>query len=519
MSSDNDKSVLIVDDDPTIRMLISHHLSKNKFKTYVAETANQGFEQLSSTNIDLVLCDVSMEEMDGFTFCKKVRENENYRMIPFVFVTAKDTLEDKSKALDAGGDDIITKPFDIEELIIKVRALIRRTDIYKLYGAKKDIEKKFEKTTSKVVLIDDNESLTKLFQYNLKHAGFECKIAENGEEGLKLIKNFQPDVIVSDISMPVMDGFKLRKALLEDPELKLIPFIFLSAKDEEQDLLDGYELDITDYVVKTAGPKVIVAKVSAIIRSLGKEREKVVSELQEAADVIRLKVIPDNYPEFKNFSIKHWHVPYRGVPGGDFIDYLKLDESHFAVVLGDVMGKKWGAWYFAYAYAGYVRSALRTVLETNDMDSPAKIIEKVNKSVYKDAKVSEVFTTLSMIILDNENMILKYSGAGDLPLLYKNNGSVSNIKSDGMLLGFAEKSQFEDCTIELGTNDTIIVTTDGLIETRNEQDEQYGTKNLRKLLSNGNNTEDILEIIKKDFNLFTKEKYEDDVTVIAIKTI
>ena len=271
MSSDDNKSVLIVDDDPTIRKLISHHLSKNNFKIFVAKSAKEGFEHLNNQNINLVLCDVSMDEMDGYTFCQKVRGNENHRMIPFVFVTAKTTLEDKSKAMDVGGDDIITKPFDVEELLIKVRSLIRRSDIYKMYGVKKELGETFEKTSSKIVLIDDNDSLAKLFQYSLNREGFDCEIAVNGETGLQLIKSFHPDVIVSDISMPVMDGFRLRKILLEDPELKLIPFIFLSARGEEQDLLDGYELDITDYVVKTAGPKVIVAKVSAIIKSLNKE--------------------------------------------------------------------------------------------------------------------------------------------------------------------------------------------------------------------------------------------------------
>lgn len=519
MSSDDSKSILIVDDDPTIRKLISHHLLKNNFKTHIAKSAKEGFEHLKNQNINLVLCDVSMDEMDGYTFCQKVRENENHRMIPFVFVTAKTTLEDKSKALDVGGDDIITKPFDVEELLLKVRSLIRRSDIYKMYGVKKELGEKFGKTSSKIVLIDDNDSLAKLFQYNLKRAGFDCEIADNGEAGLKLIKSFHPDVIVSDISMPVMDGFRLREILLEDPELKLIPFIFLSARGEEQDLLDGYELDITDYVVKAAGPKVIVAKVTAIIKSLSKERQKVVSELHQAADVMRVKVVPENYPEFEKFSIKHWHMPYRGIPGGDFIDYLQLDENHFAVVLGDVMGKKWGAWYFAFAYAGYVRSALRSVMEAGEINSPGKILTKVNKSVYKDAKVSEVFTTLSVLILDNKNMVLKYSGAGDLPLFYKNasDNSVSKIKSDGMLIGFAEDSKFEDSVIKLNLHDSIVVTTDGLIESKNENDEQYGIKNLSELLSRTKIEGDILIAVQKDFDEFTNEKYEDDVSLIVLR--
>ncbi|RKY98132.1 MAG: response regulator [Ignavibacteriae bacterium] len=519
MSSDDNKSVLIVDDDPTIRKLISHHLSKNNFKIFVAKSAKEGFEHLNNQNINLVLCDVSMDEMDGYTFCQKVRGNENHRMIPFVFVTAKTTLEDKSKAMDVGGDDIITKPFDVEELLIKVRSLIHRSDIYKMYGVKKELGETFEKTSSKIVLIDDNDSLAKLFQYSLNREGFDCEIAVNGETGLQLIKSFHPDVIVSDISMPVMDGFRLRKILLEDPELKLIPFIFLSARGEEQDLLDGYELDITDYVVKTAGPKVIVAKVSAIIKSLNKERQKVISELHQAADVMRVKVVPENYPEFEKFSIKHWHVPYRGIPGGDFIDYLQLDENHFAVVLGDVMGKKWGAWYFAFAYAGYIRSALRSVLETGEIDSPGKILAKVNQAVYKDAKVSEVFATLSVLILDNKNMVLKYSGAGDLPLFYKNayDGSVSKIKSDGMLLGFAEDNKFEDLIIELNLNDSFVVTTDGLIESWNAEEKQYGTKRLIELLSSTKVNEDLLTAIQKDFNAYTNEQYEDDLSVIILK--
>ena len=68
-------------------------------------------------------------------------------------------------------------------------------------------------------------------------------------------------IIVSDIMMPKIDGFEFRKMLLKDNMLRDIPFIFLTAKNTEDDILGGYDLGITDYVVKTAGPKVVVAKV------------------------------------------------------------------------------------------------------------------------------------------------------------------------------------------------------------------------------------------------------------------
>ena len=110
------KSVLIIDDDITIRKLLSHHLKNNSYEVVEADGAARAFEVLKVDKVDLVLCDVTMDEMDGFTFCKKVRENENYRALPFVFVTAKNSLEDKTKAIEAGGDDVITKPFDVQEL-------------------------------------------------------------------------------------------------------------------------------------------------------------------------------------------------------------------------------------------------------------------------------------------------------------------------------------------------------------------------------------------------------------------
>jgi phosphoserine phosphatase RsbU/P len=74
---------------------------------------------------------------------------------------------------------------------------------------------------------------------------------------------------------------------LSNNELKNIPFVFLTAKGNEDEILNGFEAGINDYVVKTAGPRVVVAKVNAILKSLGKERQKIVTELHQAADSLK----------------------------------------------------------------------------------------------------------------------------------------------------------------------------------------------------------------------------------------
>lgn len=521
MINNDTKTVLIIDDDLTIRKLISFHLKKKEYNVMEAENSIDGFNILTENKIDLVLCDVNMEGMDGFSFCKKVRENENYKVLPFIFVTAKSSLQDKEKALEVGGDDIIGKPFDVQDLLLKVQALIRRTEIYKVYGAKKSFEKTISEETPLILLVDDDLSLSKLFQFNLTRSGFDCKVANSATDGLKLAKELIPDIIISDIMMPEVDGFEFRRRILQDNDIKGIPFVFLTSKGGEEDILEGYDLGITDYVLKTAGPRVVVAKVSAIIKSLGKERQKVVSELHKAADSLRVKVVPDNFPAFNGFEIKHWHQPFKGIPGGDFIDYFQIDDENIAIILGDVMGKRWGAWYFAIAYAGYVRSAIRMVLQNSKNVSPKDILFQVNSSVYQDAKISEVFATLSVLMINNNTKIAKYAGAGDLPIIYKDSDSqqAKSIRSNGMLLGFAAEGHFEDQVIQMKKNDLIVLITDGLIESRNLKGEPLGSNNLTHLVESLPNSSDAHEILQRTLVEFTSNRFEDDISLISIKAV
>lgn len=515
------RQILVIDDDATVRKLMTFHLKKREYSVLEADTADKALDVLNQNNVDLVLCDVGMEGTDGFSFCKKVREIEKYKVLPFIFVTAMSSLEDKEKALAVGGDDIITKPFDINELALKIQALLRRSDIYKQYGAKKQLEKTISEETPKIVLVDDDASLAKLFQYNLTKAGFECFTASSALAGLELVKKEMPDIIISDIMMPKVDGFEFRRMLLAEPEVKGIPFIFLTSKGGEEDILDGYDLGIADYVLKTAGPRVVVAKVSAIIKSLGKERQKVVSELHRAADSLRVKVVPDSFPTFANFEVKHWHLPYQGIPGGDFIDYFPLNDEHLAIVLGDVMGKKWGAWYFAIAYAGYVRSAIRVALENTTEYNPKDVLRQVNKNIYQDAKISEVFATLSIVIVNNKNFTAKYSGAGDLPVIFynKNKREAKLMQSRGMLLGFSQEGAFEDIVLQLSPGDSLCLVSDGIIESRNTEGLALGSENFAKLVAKIPDGQNIMEFLQTEMLKFTNNRFEDDTSLITITVV
>ena len=185
------------------------------------------------------------------------------------------------------------------------------------------------------------------------------------------------------------------------------------------------------------------------------------------------------------------------------------------------MGKKWGAWYFAFAYAGYVRSAVRSVFEDGEDTSPGSILKKVNHSIYQDSKISEVFTTLSVIILDNENMLLRYSGAGDLPIIYKkaSDSNSSKIHSEGMLLGFSEDSIYQDFEVKMNSGDCAVIITDGIIEATNEKKEQFGTARLINVVDNINGQDSILNQIESTVSEFSQGKFQDDISLVTIQSV
>lgn len=105
--------------------------------------------------------------------------------------------------------------------------------------------------------------------------------------------------------------------------------------------------------------------------------KKVIEQLKSAADSITMEVVPKSAPQFDGFNIQHWYVPYKGTPGGDFIDYFSISDDKLAIILGDIMGKQWGAWFFAFAFIGYIRSSIRVVLENDSELTTGDLLAKL----------------------------------------------------------------------------------------------------------------------------------------------
>ena len=120
-------TILIVDDNEKIRKLMEIYLKREGYNVLHADNGEKALEVLYANTADLIVADIMMPEMDGYELTQSLRD-ANY-IIPILMVTAKDTFPDKKKGFELGADDYLTKPVDMEELVLHVKALLRRSKI------------------------------------------------------------------------------------------------------------------------------------------------------------------------------------------------------------------------------------------------------------------------------------------------------------------------------------------------------------------------------------------------------
>ncbi len=120
--------ILVIDDDESINELIKINLELVGYKVFSALDGVKGFAVARQELPDVIVLDVMMPEVDGYTVAKRIRENESTKDIPILMLTALNMLQDKIKGFDIGIDDYLVKPFEIEELTARIKALLKRTN-------------------------------------------------------------------------------------------------------------------------------------------------------------------------------------------------------------------------------------------------------------------------------------------------------------------------------------------------------------------------------------------------------
>lgn len=218
------KKILLAEDDPNLGMLLQDYLQlKGKFEVTLCQDGEEALRAFTKDQFDVCIFDVMMPKKDGFTLGKEIRKiNPN---VPIIFATAKAMIEDKSEAYNLGGDDYITKPFRIEELLLRINALLKRMSAPEKNGlsdlpTKFDIgDYKFDYTAQMISIGLAQQKVSTKEAELLRLLCLKKNEVLTREEAL--ISIWHDDNYFNGRSMDVFLS-KLRKYLKEDPKVEII---------------------------------------------------------------------------------------------------------------------------------------------------------------------------------------------------------------------------------------------------------------------------------------------------------
>ena len=120
--------IFIIEDETSIIQLVQHNLEKNGFLVSSSLNGNDGLKELKKFQPDLLLLDWMLPDLSGIEICKNIRKDNSFKNLPVIMLTAKGEEEDKIKGLDSGVDDYLTKPFSFNELMARIKAVLRRSN-------------------------------------------------------------------------------------------------------------------------------------------------------------------------------------------------------------------------------------------------------------------------------------------------------------------------------------------------------------------------------------------------------
>lgn len=327
-----------------------------------------------------------------------------------------------------------------------------------------------------ILVVEDERTLRRLLEYRLSKQ-YKVRTAADGEEALERIREVIPDLIISDIMMPRMDGFALQAALQTKKDTKAIPFIFLTAKADEQSRMKGMRTGVDDYITKPFDFEQLLTRIERLL-----ERTKIFQTQLDAriGQDFSQKLLPKHLPSVPGYQLFFHNTP-REHGGGDLFDWAQVGEDSYLFTIGDVMGKGLQAKFYAFSFLSYVRGTLHAMMRATV--SPAELMKQVNHLLIQDTVMEDTFASLLLLRWEPRHNRITYANAGHCrPILASPSGTEVVAYSD-LVLGLDPHADFRDTTVELPPHSAFVAYTDGLMEQRLRSGQMLGEGGIQQLVA------------------------------------
>jgi len=308
-----------------------------------------------------------------------------------------------------------------------------------------------------ILVVEDDSTVRELLRYRLSKQ-YDVWTAANGEDALDKIDEHVPDLIVSDIMMPKMDGFALQSALQADKNTRVIPFIFLTARADEHARREGARTGVDDYITKPFDMEQLLSRIERLLERMQ------VFQSQLGAEIGRdfsQRLLPKRLPDVETYRLCYDYEA-REQGGGDLFDWTKTENDTYFVTIGDVMGKGLRAKFYAFSFLSYVRGTLHTLLK--ESTSPAAIMTEINEMLLNDDVLEDTFASFLLLHWEPDAHQVTYANAGHCRPVLVHDDEIEIAAHSDLILGLESGASFSDTTLDLAPGSALLAYTDGLME-------------------------------------------------------
>jgi serine phosphatase RsbU (regulator of sigma subunit) len=293
---------------------------------------------------------------------------------------------------------------------------------------------------------------------------------------------------------------------------ELIGLLNLGPRLSQQEYSADDRKLLNDLATQTA-PAVRVAQLVRQQQQEAQERERIEQELR-VARLIQQTLLPKAVPELGGWDVAAFYRPAREV-GGDFYDFLELEDGHLGIVVGDVTDKG--------VPAALVMATTRTMLRAaaQRLDSPGEVLRRVNDVLYPDIPPN-MFVTCLYAILEPRTGRLRYANAGhDLPYMRHKGrpGGATELRATGMPLGLMPGMAYEEKEAVLETGDSVLFYSDGLVEAHDPRGEMFSFPRLQGFVAAHPGGAKMIDFLLEELARFVGNGWEqeDDITLVTLQ--
>ncbi|MCP4133235.1 MAG: PAS domain S-box protein [bacterium] len=368
-----------------------------------------------------------------------------------------------------------------------------------------------------LLVVDDNADMRNFLKILLQKK-YRVIFAENGDEGISRARCHRPDLIVTDVMMPVMNGFEMTSIIKSDNVLKTTPVIMLTADTELVNKVTGLEFGADDYLHKPFNSLELMTRISSLLKNyeyqqIISRRNREIEDELEVARMLQQRLLPESMPEISGYNAHAVYIPMDKV-GGDFYNIEQRGDC-IDIFIADVSGHGLHSAFLATI----TKMALAGI---STRTSPDEVLYLLNTVILRYT-VNSNFVTAFYAMIDSNTRVMRYASAGhNRQFLYREkNGEFMELKTKGTALGWLENSdmKIEEKTVQLDAGDRVIFYTDGITECSNPANELFENDRFQMVIrENARKTAaEFSRELMKELEAFKGGKtFDDDITMVVL---